>query len=336
MGKKKKKKSKKKKEKKKKPLPGEKIAEIKGFDTDQMLSCLIEKNLVVKTSNRKVSDFVGEFNYLGSMHQHAERNDDSKWIPQDPSLAQIRQSVIEYCILPNGSPELKSSIPPERQIKSIMFYGPSGTGKTLMVEAIDPTMQPCIIYFDDCEHFCKKSKDKEGAFRFKKDLDTYMKQALSPEHRVIVIGTTKFPENGDMKEMKKTFDKYLYFPYPDYPSRVMLWKHFICQQIEIAVNKQIELQRESGEKVQSKLANLALIDTVKKTALETVNLSSLGQISEGYSAGYIARTVRTIVTDRRVQTLHTRPLRNVDFLDNLAIQEVTYLDDKKTFLSFLK
>lgn len=372
--KKKKKKGKKKKEKKKKPLPGEKIAEIKGFDTDQMLSCLIEKNLVVKTTNRKVSDFVGEFNYLGSMHQHAERSDDSKWIPQDPSLAQIRQSVIEYCILPNGSPELKASIPPEKQIKSVMFYGPSGTGKTLMVEAIanelgallihlspsklkgefggksgptklihlcfkvaiDPTMQPCIIYFDDCEQFCKKSKDKEGAFRFKKDLDTYMKQALSPEHRVIVIGATKFPENGDMKEMRKTFDRYLYFPYPDYPSRVMLWRHFICEQIEVAINNQIELQRESGEKVQSRLANLAMINSVKKTALETVNLSSLGQISEGYSAGFIARTTRTIVTDRRVQTLHVRPLRNVDFLDNLAIQEVSYLDDKKSFMSFLK
>lgn len=33
---------------------------------------------------------------------------------------------------------------------------------------------------------------------------------------------------------------------------------------------------------------------------------------------------------------HIRPLRNVDFLDNLAIQEVSYLDDKKAFLSFLR
>ena len=111
----------------------------------------------------------------------------------------------------------------------------------------------------------------------------------------------------------------MYFPYPDYPSRVMLWRHFICEQIEVAINNQIELQRESGEKVQSRLANLAMINSVKKTALETVNLSSLGQISEGYSAGFIARTTRTIVTDRRVQTLHVRPLRNVDFLQQLAI-----------------
>jgi len=135
--------------------------------------------------------------------------------------------------------------------------------------------------------------------------------------------------------MKKTFDKFLYFPYPDYASRVLIWRHFISEQIEIALNKIIEQQKESGGKVQSKLANLAMITSVKKQAIDKVNLSSLSQVSEGYSAGYIARTVRTIVTDRRVQTLQTRPLRNIDFLDNLAIQEVSYLDDKKTFLSFL-
>ena len=371
--KKKKKKPKKKKEKKPKPLPGEKIKELKELDTDQMLSVLIEKNLVVKTKDRKVSDFVGEFNYLGSMHQHAERSDDSKWIPQDPSLAQLRQSIVEYCILPNGSAEIKASLPAEKLIKSVMFYGPSGTGKTLMAEAIaselggllihlspaklrgefsgkvgptklihmvftvakDPTMQPCVIYLDDCEQFCKKSKDKEGAFRFKKDLDIYMK-ALNSDHRVILIGCTKLPENGDLKEMKKTFDKFLYFPYPDYASRVLIWRHFISEQIEIALNKIIEQQKESGGKVQSKLANLAMITSVKNQAIDKVNLSSLSQVSEGYSAGYIARTVRTIVTDRRVQTLQTRPLRNIDFLDNLAIQEVSYLDDKKAFLSFLR
>ena len=371
--KKKKKKAKKKKEKKPKPLPGEKIKELKELDTDQMLSVLIEKNLIVKTKNRKISEFVGDFNYLGSMHQHAERSDDSKWIPQDPSLAQLRQSIVEYLVLPNGSAEIKSSLPPEKLIKSAMFYGPSGTGKTFMAEAVaselgglfihlspaklrgefsgkvgptklihmvftvakDPTMQPCVIYIDECEQFCKKSKDKDGAFRFKKDLDIYLK-ALNADHRVIVVGCTKLPENGDLKEMKKTFDKFLYFPYPDYSSRVLIWRHFISEQIEIAMNRMIEQQRESGEKVQSKLANLAMISNVKKEAIDKVNLSSLGQVSEGYSAGYIARTVRTIVTDRRVQTLHSRPLRNIDFLDNLAIQEVSYLDDKKAFLSFLK
>jgi IQ and AAA domain-containing protein len=311
------------------------------------------------------------------MHQHAERSDESNWIPQDPSLAQIRQSIVEYCILPNGSASIKASLPPEKLIKTIMLYGPSGAGKTLMVEAVanelgallihltpaklrgefggktgptklvhmvmtvarDPTMQPCVIYIDECEQFFtggKKNKDKDGPSRFKKDFTLYKNQALGPEHRVIVIGTTKLPENGDMKDFKAFFDKFLFFPYPDYASRVLLWRHYISERVEYSLNKEIDRQRRDGEQVQSKLVNLAMIASMKKSALDKLNLSALAHVSEGYSAGYIVRTVRTIVTDRRVQTLQTRPLRNVDFLDNLAIQEVTYLDDKKALLSFTK
>ena len=64
-----------KKDKKKKPLPGEKIAELKGLDSDQMLSILIEHQLVVRGRERKLDSFIGDFNYLGSMHHNADRKD---------------------------------------------------------------------------------------------------------------------------------------------------------------------------------------------------------------------------------------------------------------------
>ena len=72
----KKKKAKKgKKDKKKKPLPGEKIAELKGLDSDQILSMLIENQLVVRGRDRKLDSFIGDFNYLGSMLHNADRKD---------------------------------------------------------------------------------------------------------------------------------------------------------------------------------------------------------------------------------------------------------------------
>ena len=376
---KKKKKPKKKKDKgkKKKPLPGEKIGELKGLDTDAMLSVLIEHKLVVRTRGYKITDFKGEFNYLGSMHQHSERKNEDEWMPEDPSMAQLRQSIVEYCILPNGSAEIKAGIPPEKMVKSLMLYGPSGGGKTIMVEAVanelgallihlnpeklrgqfagktgptklvhmvmtvarDPTMQPVVVYIDECEQFFtggKKNKDKDGPSRFKKDFTLYKNQALGPEHRVVIIGTTKCPENGDVKDMKGFFEKFLYFPYPDYASRVTIWRHYIEQQIRIAIQKQLENIEAAGGKPLSKLATEATISTQVRSAVQRVDLSSLAHVSEGYSAGYIARTVRTIVSQRRVQTLRLRPLRNVEFLDNLAIQEVTYLDDKKSYYSFLR
>ena len=72
---KKKKAKKSKKDKKKKPLPGEKIAELKGLDSDQILSMLIENQLVVRGRQRKLESFIGDFNYLGSIHHNADRKD---------------------------------------------------------------------------------------------------------------------------------------------------------------------------------------------------------------------------------------------------------------------
>ena len=83
---------------------------------------------------------------------------------------------------------------------------------------------------DECEKFFKggkKTKDGDAPGRFKKDLIAYKNLALNSEHRVLIIGTTKKPENGDIKELKSFFDKFLYFPYPDYSSRRLMWKYFL-------------------------------------------------------------------------------------------------------------
>lgn len=46
-------------------LPGDKISELKNMDTDQMLSLLVENRLICTAAPRRVSDFIGDFNYLG-------------------------------------------------------------------------------------------------------------------------------------------------------------------------------------------------------------------------------------------------------------------------------
>lgn len=46
-------------------LPGDKISELKNMDTDQMLSLLVENRLINTYGQRHISDFVGDFNYLG-------------------------------------------------------------------------------------------------------------------------------------------------------------------------------------------------------------------------------------------------------------------------------
>jgi hypothetical protein len=363
---------------KKKPLPGEKIAELKNLDADQMLSILVEYQLVVKPHPRTIKSLIGEFNYLGSVHHMADRKEEGAWEPQDPSIAQIRQNLTEYCILPNGSAEVKEKC--KVLTKSVMLYGPSGAGKTHAVEAIanelgallihitpaklrgqfggktgptklvhlimwvarDPAMQPAVIYIDECEQFFtggKKNKDKDGPSRFKKDLLTYKNLALGPEHRVVIIGTTKNPENGDVKDMKAFFDKFLYMPYPDYASRVLIWKHYLTQKIrEGIIHNETAPQPGGANPNQPMKPNISEeeISLRVRMGMEKLDVSSLAHVSEGYSAGAIARTVRIIVTHRRVAMLRLRPLNNLDFIDNLAMQDVNYQDDKATFMEFTK
>jgi hypothetical protein len=373
-GKKKGKKGKKGKAKKKKPLPGEKISELKGMDTDHMLSILIEHQLVVKCRGKQVSDIIGEFDYLGSMKHNADRRDEGDWQPHDPSISQIRQMLTEYCILPNGSHEIKGAIEPENLIKSVMLYGPSGAGKTLAVEAVayelgallihltpeklrgqfqgksgptklvhmvmkvamDPTMQPVVIYIDDCEQFFtggKKNKDKDGPSRFKKDLQYYKENALTNEHRVVILGTTKSPEMGDMKDLRSFFKKILYMPYPDYASLCLIWRHYLEQQIRKGLPQPDKLSFKKASDAAN--AELAIASKVRE-ACERVDVSSLALVSKGYSAGAIARTIRSVVTQRRVAMLKTRPLTSVDFIDNLSLQTLTYQDDDETYRKFTK
>ena len=59
--------------------------------------------------------------------------DDIKETPYDPSMALIRQLVTEYIIFPLGSQLVRKQFP--EHIKAFLFYGPEGTGKTLVVRA---------------------------------------------------------------------------------------------------------------------------------------------------------------------------------------------------------
>ncbi len=117
-----KKKSKKGKKKKKKglKLPGYKY--IKDKSEYECLLELIQHGIVKKLPPTSLKDFIGEFNYIHSML------DDIKDTPYDPSMALIRQLVTEYIIFPLGSLLVRQRFP--EHVRSFLFYGPTGTGKT--------------------------------------------------------------------------------------------------------------------------------------------------------------------------------------------------------------
>lgn len=81
------------------------------------------------------------------------------------------------------------------------------------------------------------------------------------------MGCTSEPHEGSKKEFKKFFNKSIYFPFPDYTTRRLMWKTFI---------------EEHGGKIKADFP-----------------LSTLAHISDGYSAGSIKKTCQYVLTQFR-------------------------------------
>ena len=45
--------------------------------------------------------------------------------------------------------------------------------------------------------------------------------------RVIFVGTSRNPYDGNVKDIKRFFDKFFYFPFPNYSDRKHLMSHFL-------------------------------------------------------------------------------------------------------------
>jgi IQ and AAA domain-containing protein len=148
--------------------------------------------------------------------------------------------------------------------------------------------QPSVIYIDECEKVWpakkKKGKGKKGGGkkkksgdpsdpkRIKKGLIKWAKSGakfFDQHQRITILGCTSYPEEGSKKDFKKFFDKYIYFPFPDYSTRRLMWKNFI---------------ERNGGKLRSDFP-----------------LSTLAEISKGFGAGSILKTTEKVLTIHRVR-----------------------------------
>ena len=340
-GKKKKKKGKKKKKKTIK-LPGYKY--IKDMSEYDMLVELVKNGIVRKLPPANLKDFIGEFNYIHMMME--DLNDR----PREPSMALIRQLVTEYIIFPLGSALVRKRFP--EHVRSFLFYGPAGTGKTLVVRAIASETRsvvfdlsplsienvfandnrdsekmvamvmvaakeyaPSLIYIDEVDKvWPAKKKKKKGQkkagkksdakqpSRIKKALTKWRPKWVNDETRITIIGCTSEPHEGSKKDFKKFFDKAIYFPFPDYTTRRLMWKVFI--------------ENAGG---------------VLKADFQ---LSTLAHISEGYSAGSIKKTCENVLTKFRKERLEQRPLTLAEFIGPLSLCGCTMDDQWKEFQNF--
>ncbi|KAK6325599.1 hypothetical protein J4Q44_G00049410 [Coregonus suidteri] len=323
-GKKKKKKGKKGSKKKKK--------KEKDLTADRTLESLYEElvleGILIRPMNIKLSEYIGEFSYLGTTLRQAD-------IEPMPSLSDVRQLIALYGILPLGSQSVHQKAP---LMKTLLLAGPGGVGKRMLVHAlctetganlfnlsprnlagkypgrsclqyllhmvfkVARQLQPSVIWIGDAEKtFYKKVPKPEKEMepkRLKKDLVKVLK-SIKHEDRVLVVGTSRRPFDADLKPFCKVYRKIILIPRPDYASRLVLWR---------------ELLRGGG-------AHLT----------PSLDLSSLAKVTDGYTQGHILQAVRLVLTPRRLAQQTTRSLTAAEFIPPLARQDPVYKEEEEAF-----
>ncbi|XP_070472926.1 IQ and AAA domain-containing protein 1-like [Equus przewalskii] len=295
---------------------------VESLFEELVLSGFLKKNETVA-----LKDYVGDFLYLGSTLSFANK------LPM-PSLFDIRQNMALYGVLRLGSPDIHSMAP---LIRSVLLVGPSGMGKKMLVKAVctetganlfdlSPSnlqgkypgktgtqmlvhivfkvarlLQPSVIWIGNAEkNFYKKVPKEEKEMdpkRIKKDLAKALR-LLNPGDRVMLIGTTNRPQLAEIKGLCRTYERILFMPRPDYASRYVLWKQMIeAQGVQMA---------------------------------QSLDVSALAKVSDGYTPGHILHAIRSVLTQRRLLQLSKRPLVASEFLGHLAKLEPVYREEEES------
>uniref|UniRef100_A0A7S0AWZ5 ATPase AAA-type core domain-containing protein n=1 Tax=Minutocellus polymorphus TaxID=265543 RepID=A0A7S0AWZ5_9STRA len=202
--------------------------------------------------------------------------------------------------------------------------------------ARDDRFGPVLLNIDECEQFFQSSTgkqvDRSGPVRFQKDLLIYKNQAIEKKDRVIIIGTTAHPELLDPKTIKYKgpggkpekqgmFEKYLFFPPPNYVDRLLLWKSFVNEDSGEKVG--------DGERVPSKLHR------------KCIDFSVLASKSEGYTAGRIRRSVELArklsdTSETGSGSNQSRALSEKVLLAQLESFDAVGNEDRMRFVNFAK
>ncbi len=104
--------------------------------------------------------------------------------------------------------------------------------------------------------------------------------------QIAVVACTNKPYDGNIKDMKKMFDKKMYFPYPNYATRKLLIKNFI--------------EQKCGNKI---------LDFPYET---------FAHVTEGFTAGSFKSTIDKVLTPFRIERLKDEHLKLNELVNPLS------------------
>ena len=129
-----------------------------------------------------------------------------------------------------------------------------------------------------------------------------MKNLITPDMRVLIIGCTSRGQNLTKKDFKALFDKTFYFGLPSYADRVKLWKAKIAEKTDQGDN---------------------------------LDYSILGEMSNGYSQESIIACIDYTLSRQRMDTIKYNPIKTEEFISALSKTQYVYKEDYEANQQFL-
>lgn len=343
----------KKKNTKKKKIPLENL--IKGRAPEDLMGDLTKCGVLKKLQPAKISDFLGDHNYLRTLQE-------SKATGQpDPSLAQLRDACTNFIVLPMADgftcgcepkPEVPEKPPGDPNVtlpedfkpkefkcekanRTFLFYGPQGTGKSLMLRAIASEANTLVL---DISAYNVADRFKDNKKGFQQMLVTTFKVAREFQPSIIFIDELEQYFPGKVKKSKKKGA-----PPPPVIGRCSKFKKDFMTQ----VTKHLEHTDRVSIIAMTNRPNLCnLKETTKffykkfyfpypdagarqlifKTMVErkgvkltdAFKLSMFAHVTEGVPPGSMSRAIEKVLTKRRKEDIELRPLVVQDFVVPLS------------------
>ncbi|GFQ73871.1 dynein regulatory complex protein 11, partial [Trichonephila clavata] len=268
---------------------------------ESLVEELIKEKIIVDYPKFLLSDFIGDYNYVGSIPDvESDPEKDAM-----PCLGDIRRIINEYCILPMGSSAIHSK---GAYVKSILITGPPGVGKKSLIYAICNEIGATLMDLS-AKNVNGKYPGKEGldmlmhlvfkveAIRLKKELPKLIK-GISNDDRIMIIGTTVAPFDVDLKALSSYYSKIICILAPDHNCRrAVVKENSLRMKRKVSITHQGRLQVLTDRR-------LSLQSKIPLSASEFVHfLSDCTPISQEENEEYRAWLAKMPLQKKRVKVL---------------------------------
>eukprot|EP01082_Thalassiosira_pseudonana_P015052 g13348.t1 g13348 contig8:459114-460067(+) len=282
-----------------------------------------------------------------------------RWIPDNPSAFHLRTSIMDYGVLALGSETIRTSMQDDEHVRSILFHGPMGSGKTLMAQAIasetgalfinlSPSTidnafrgkegatklvhmaftvakvkqyAPVVIYIDNCHEFFMGKSKKGASSDVNTDMQRFQKDLLIYKNQALKK-EDRVLVIGCTNVPEKGDAKLLRWRGPTgKPEKQGFFERSLYFPNAHHADR-VVLWREFIQR--------RLVEVSKHAKFPQVDCNALALLSSGLSAGEICSIVEAVLTLDRIKRSSAEPLSEDDFSRYFARRA----SDEERFLTF--